>query len=306
MLRQSFLYSCWLIISLLPALAVADTQTIQPLTLTPDQAEKLQRVFPNAVSKTETTHVSDVASTEHLIWNKVPINITLPLNKERLISFPDSVQLGYDNNVLTNDVLGIQNVNGTIYFLAKKSFDTQRIFVQLKQSGELILINLSVKADADTAPLSIIVPQTDNNPTIAPSSQENVVTPVKQPSETVAYTTLTRFAIQQLYAPKRLLTNPDDIYRIPMHTARTVPLLSGDDVTAMPLIAWRSNDTYITAVLLRNRLDHAITVDPRRIRGQWKTAAFFPQVRLAPAGNSHDSTTVFLISDQPFAESLGA
>ena len=289
-----------IITSLLPCATLAVPQSL-PLTLSAHQAVKLQQLFPNVVSEKDIKNASFNTPTEHLIWNKIPLTITLPVNRERLISFPDNVQFGYDNTVLTKDIFSIQNVDGTVYLVAKKPFSTQRVFVQLKQSGQLILLDLSAKPDADDTPLSIILPAA----TTALSTTDLAMPGQAAPNKTIDYTELSRFAIQQLYAPKRLLSNPRDIYRVPMHTTRTVSLLEGDEVIAMPLISWRFENQFITAVLLRNRLTHNVILDPRRIRGQWKTAAFFPQTRLMPTGNSRDSTTVFLISDQPFANALG-
>lgn len=298
---HKILFLCVITLSTLPLSAYSDTSSTLPLTLSADQAVKLQHIFPDAVTESDSNNANVLATTEHVVWNKIPINVVLPVNQERMLSFPDSVQFGYNNAVLTDDMLSIQNVNGTVYLIAKKSFTTQRVFVQLKQTGELILLDLSAKLGADNTPLAIVLPDS-----LAPSSLPiSNQTQNSSSSEAVDYTELSRFAIQQLYAPKRLLVNSPNIYRVPMHTTHTIPLIEGDSVIAMPLISWRDGDDFITAVMLRNRLSHLVILDPRRIRGEWKTAAFFPQTRLASVGSTRDSTTVFLISDQPFADGLG-
>lgn len=287
----------WLSHSLLIAVsAFADLKAIPPLTISDQQAAKLQQIFPATVTQTDLAN-ADNGNVQHRVWNKVPINVSLPVGRERLLSFPEAVQFGYDKSVLTPDLLSVQNVNQTLYLVAQQPFESQRVYVQLKQSGELILLNLSALPNADDTPLAIVLPKADTKLTNANPNPAPV-------NETVSETELTRFAIQQLYAPKRLLSNPDGITRIPLHTARTVPLVSGDSVIAMPLIAWRSADSFVTAVTLRNRLNHPVTLDPRRLRGQWRTAAFFPQTRLQASGSARDSTTVFLISDQPFVDAL--
>lgn len=292
----------FLILGLMVPLAAHAEIAPLPLTLSANQAVKLQHIFPTAVTEKEITNANDSTAAEHLVWNKIPLKVTLPLNKERLISFPDNVQFGYDTAVLNSDSLSIQNVNGTVYLTAKKPFSNNRVFVQLKQTGELILLDLSAQPEADDTPLSVVLPSTATINTNSDNTSSSAITP---PAE-LDFTELSRFAIQQLYAPQRLLTAPPGVYRVPMHTTRTVPLVQGDSVIAMPLISWRSGDNYMTAVMLRNRLEHSVVLDPRRLRGQWKTAAFFPQIRLSAAGNPKDSTTVFLISDLPFVEALGA
>ena len=73
---------------------------------------------------------------------------------------------------------------------------------------------------------------------------------------------------------------------------------------ALPLASWRGSDLFVTAVLLRNLLSQTISLDPHSLCGTWKAASFFPVAELAPRGNIKDTTTVFLVSKRPFADSL--
>lgn len=135
------------------------------------------------------------------------------------------------------------------------------------------------------------------------STKHTVSTPtIESPHITVI--TLTRFAVQQLYAPKRLLVTPPGIYRIPMHAHKSVDLVRDGSLIAMPLASWQGGDHYITAVLLRNQLPNRLTVSPHQLCGHWQTATIFPQATLDPRGEVTDSTTVFLVSNRPFMESL--
>lgn len=305
----SYTHRCWASISQ------------PPLTLSESQASKLQQIFPNKITETDAVNAGLMDPSEHLVWQKIPLEIALPIGQERLIRFSQSVQFGYDTTILKEDMLSVQNVDGAVYLVAKKSFDAQRVFVRLKQSGELVLLNLSAKDGASHTPVDIIVPATDNN-------VNNTTISINQTASASSLTTsaalttgddessgvrqnsplseidLMRFAIQQLYAPKRLVTQPNCVVRVAMHTTRTVRLFSCDEVTAMPLISWRSGDLYVTAIELRNQRTRNIVLDPRKILGTWKATVFFPQICLKPCGNSKDTTTVFLISDQPFNETM--
>ena len=75
------------------------------------------------------------------------------------------------------------------------------------------------------------------------------------------------------------------------------------EVEALPLVAWRAGDLYVTAAKLTNKTDRPQTLDPRTLRGRWLTAAF-QHNRLHDAGSEADRTVVYLISDRPFAASL--
>jgi integrating conjugative element protein (TIGR03749 family) len=277
--------------------------TDQTLPLTSKQITKLQHLFSPG-----TDTVPNFQSNpphEHIVWQQTPIDVTLPVGKERMVSFPASVQFGYDKNALPDNALRIQNNNGVLYLFAKTEFATQRVQVRLSDSGQIILLNLAAQKGASDTPLDVIMAQPTAIPTTT-ASANGLISPLASsfPDDTVSYITLTRFAIQQLYAPKRLLVQPPNIFRTPMHTQKTAPLFRDGSVLAMPLASWRGGNLTVTAVLLRNQLHQSFTLDPRNICGDWRATSFFPQTVLAPAGNRQDSTTVFLISNKSFADAL--
>ncbi len=131
----------------------------------------------------------------------------------------------------------------------------------------------------------------------------SVMTAEASPSLDANAVTLTRFAIQSLYAPKRLITTPEGIYRVPMQTEKHVPLFYGASLDAMPLASWRSGNLFVTAVELKNLTSQAQCIDVKTIQGNWQTAAIYPISQL-PSREKHQTTTVFLVSNKPFQEAL--
>ena len=115
--------------------------------------------------------------------------------------------------------------------------------------------------------------------------------------------TLTRFAIQSLYSPKRLITTPEEIHRVPMETEKHVPLFYGAAIDAMPIASWRAGALYMTAVELKNLTTHPISIDIKNAKGNWQTAAMYPTAKL-PSRDKHETTTVFLVSTRPFQDAL--
>lgn len=115
--------------------------------------------------------------------------------------------------------------------------------------------------------------------------------------------TLTRFAIQSLYAPQRLLVTPEGIGRVPMQTHKLISLIYGASLEVRPLISWHGGELYVTAVEIKNLLNKEVIIDPRTMIGQWQTATFYPTNTLGPRGKE-DSTTAFLISERPFNEAF--
>jgi len=169
------------------------------------------------------------------------------------------------------------------------------VIVRGIDNGQVYLLDLSAVAEGDgSGPIEIYLP--DAAP--ANGSEPTVASGPPQ----YGYVTLTRFAAQQMYAPARLLHEFPGLNRVPVKR-EPVALVRGDAVEALPLVAWRAGDLYVTAAKLTNTTDRPQTLDPRTLRGRWLTAAL-QHNRLHQAGSEADRTVVYLISDRPFAASL--
>lgn len=236
-------------------------------------------------------------SDEHIVWQRAPIQITLPVGKERFVSFPTEVQFGYNTNLLPPSALRVENDNQTLYLYAKKPFETQRTEAKLAD-GEIVLLDINAKQQANDNPIDIVLPRA------AKTGSSSISQDVSQSS--VNYVTLTRYAVQQLYAPQRLLKQSMNITRFPMETAHVVPLFYDGSASAMPLASWHGGSYYVTALLIKNLLNQPLRLDPRLLCGQWKTASFYPKTTLAPHGTpiNQDTSTLFLVSSEPFSEAV--
>ena len=230
------------------------------------------------------------APVEHVVWDKTPIRITLPLNQERLIRFPLAVSI-VDSEL--DEQVGVMKIQDALYFNAHAAFANKRLVVQLMPNGEAIVLSLSASEEAgNTTPIDIVIEERkdDDKPAPTTSSDINAVT-------------LTRFAIQSLYSPERLLVTPPEITRTPMQTHRHITFVYGASITAKPLISWHANDLYVTAIELKNDLNKPVIIDPRQLLGNWQTATFYPTNTLA--GRHHkETTTVFVTSSRPFGDAL--
>jgi len=238
---------------------------------------------------------------ERILWKKAPIKITLPVGRERMVTFPGAVRVGIPSEITTH--LRTQSVKGVVYWLAVSPFDTARVQVHNVETGDYYLIDLKAvdNKKASAAPIEIIGDTRaarHSGSTTEPHTQGR--TAGKNTEQD--YVTLTRFAAQQLYAPKRLLRTPSGVFRAGV-SRKAVALLRGANIEAIPLVAWRSGRLYVTAVRLRNLSRHPVTLDPRALRGKWLTATF-QHARLFRAGEEADTTAVYLISERPFEDSL--
>lgn len=227
---------------------------------------------------------------EHVIWDKTPIRVTLPLNQERQIRFASPV------NIIDSELDGhvdVMKLKEVLYITSHDIFTNKRLIVQLMPEGEAIVLSLTAEKEAtNTTPMEVLLSEEEHKET--------------RDAQTLDFNaiTLTRFAIQSLYSPERLLSIPPGINRTPMRTQKNINLVYGASITARPLISWRGGDLYITAVQLKNDLNKGVEIDPRQLLGHWQTATIFPTSVLEPRGHTNNITTVFLTSDKPFGEAL--
>ena len=231
---------------------------------------------------------------EHALWEGVPIQVTVPVGEERIVKFEGPVEVHNTNSMLTSDKVSLLNNNGFLYLKAKTAFEAIRVPVTIKKTGEVVLVDLSGSASAEDTPLEIV------------SAHEKAVSESSGSTspEEVNFVTLTRTAIQELYAPQRLIEPHPSIVRVPMYTAKSVALFSDGSVMGMPLASWRGGNFYVTAVLLKNTFKETQSLDPRHLSGNWLAASFYPSNAVTAAGTDQDRTTLFLISNEPFNASL--
>ena len=274
--------------------SIGHADSFNSLTLTNAEMQKLKKYFPSEENS-------------HLIWKGDPISIALPLNKEKRVVFPDHVSVDV-KNTLTSDQLRVLNNDKSLYLTALKSFSTTRIYITLKATGEVVLIDVVTDPTASNTTQQIDIKQNNNaqsEPTITASS---IHTDIIQSNEDVNFADLIRFAWQQAYAPERLIKNAVIYSRAPMHTEKFISdLILGDKVIAYPEGSWVAGNYYVTAIYLRNKYPHKTQIQiPTDICGDWQAATLYPNSNLKPYGDkSGDSAMLFLVSTQSFGETLG-
>ena len=234
------------------------------------------------------------ADTEHVVWDKTPIHLSVPINQERLVRFPQAIQIIESE---AGNKIAVLKIQDALYLKAKESFSNKRLLIQLMPQGEVIILSLSADEKLNAAtPIEVLLEQ---------SASPQLTAEDTKISPDLNAITLTRFAIQSLYSPERLLVVPEGVSRTPMQTRRDIHLIYGASISARPLISWHGGDFYITAIELKNQLKKEAILDPRHIMGNWQTATFYPTNTLSTRGKV-DTTTVFLVSDRPFNDALQA
>jgi integrating conjugative element protein (TIGR03749 family) len=251
---------------------------------------------------------------QYVVWNNKPINIVLPIGKTREIIFPHTVQFGMSKALSKN--LQVTNNAGVLKFTAQKPFVSQRVEINDNIAGHMVLVNLSAAFNQTQVPLAILYEK--------PTAQSEQAGWLKTPhalSGDMAYITLTRFAEQQLYAPKRLLRNPYGIQLVNSFVnarGEVSPhnwfygLFIDRSTVNIPWAEWSGGNYYVTAVLVRNQLNTPINLTRNIVNicgrhgSVWKSVTFFPSWHLGCTGSLNDTTVAFLVSSVPFDQAVKA
>lgn len=284
-LRPALLYA--LLVSIVSPVMAAD-----PLLLSDEEMKKLNTYFP----------AEDEGAP--LVWKGDPLSISLPVNAEKRVIFPEPIEANL-NGSLSSNQLRIINNEQSLYLTALKPFATTRMYITLKTSNKILLIDLNTANNATNTTRTVTLSSTNGNNTTSsvmassmatdgasPGTSTNTALTVSSANtntkeltgSTNTYVEELRFAWQQLYAPKRLLNTNSEFTRTPMRTQSWVSnLIYGDKVLVHPEVSWLSGDTYVTAVELRNKYPHTTAINlSRDLCGRWQAATLYPRSQLKP------------------------
>lgn len=245
--------------------------------------------------------------TERIVFRRAPVRLVLPLNRERLVTFPGTFALHTPEGFET--LVRATIIERTGYLTAIVPFGSVRIVAEDLATGRQIPIDLvaDTKTKVSLPPVEVFVPGTataapgaagtDPAPgTAAGRAATRAEPPLPPPLDMVG---LTRYAAQHLYAPTRLIPAVAGVRQMPIATTPVAGLYRGWRVETTPIGAWRSGQLYVTAVRFTNQGQQAVDIDLQELRGQW-LAATAQHKRLLAAGSDWGTTTVYLVCDRPF------
>ena len=248
--------------------------------------------------------LASVHATEILRWERLPLSVPLVVGQERVIFVDRNVRVGVPPDVA--DRLRVQSAGGAIYLLASQSISPTRLQVQDAESGALILLDVAAEPAKDgqtpLEPVRILDTEEPkkrygDEPVREPPSQADTSADRSASRrETPIPVVLTRYAAQNLYAPLRTVEPVAGIGRVNVRRGLVLDtLLPTLPVRARALAAWRLEDQWVTAVWLTNTSSHWLALDPRALQGNF-IAATFQHPNLGPAGQSTDTTVVYLVT----------
>lgn len=251
---------------------------------------------------------------ELMKWERMPLAVPLHVGQERVIFVDSNVRVGVPSSLTGK--LRVQSTGGTLYLMALEPIDPTRIQLQDAQTGALILMDIAATVPQEnTSPLEPVqIIEGDHTPvrygrpqqsqqtgtatagTQSQSSDQPSTAPSQRQRETPVPVVLTRYAAQNLYAPLRTVEPVTGIARVNLNGGLNLKtLLPMLPVKAQALASWRLEDYWVTAVSLQNTNAQTLTLDPRWLQGDF-VAATFQHLNLGPAGDSTDTTVVYLVT----------
>ncbi len=226
-----------------------------------------------------------------LMWGDMA-DITLPVGVEQTIATDplSNLDIGLPSEI--SDRLSLLNVGGRIFLTASETFEDAKLILKHNEQGSTI-INLSASDSAIEQNYTLYIPPTPPSATV----QETHPCPTN-------YVEITRWALHQMYAPKRILKDENCFSNVKV-TLETIDMfvcnrtmLCGGGVSATPIFSWRSaNNLFIHAISLENNRTQRIILDARDVVFSKKMLAItFAHGWLDIEGNIGDNTAAVLIT----------
>jgi len=242
---------------------------------------------------------------ERVLWDKRPIKVHIQQGQERIIHFPDEVRYWLPDSI--KQKVSVLAANGVLYIRALEPFISTRVRIQSLSDQQIYLLDVTANDIGSVSETLIVMTQ---------KSVSNLSKDVEDKTTVENWRVrLTRYAARQLYAPERLAGSDKAIKRIPLTVTSPLPLIRGGVLEAIPIASWQATGLTVTAVKLRNTSAkrYHIGFKPsdsssvlslnQLIRGDWLTATVQHNF-VGPSDHEDDTTTLYLVSDRPFVESL--
>lgn len=249
---------------------------------------------------------------EHIEYKHAPISLGLNVGEERQLVFGEPVQAGVTAGLL--GLLKVSSVTNRVFVESVAEFANQRLIVRGIESGVTYIFTVqSVSQDN----------RSDHDGTInvyyaglgKAGTTEAESNPVTLPSIN-NYPFLTRYAMQHLYAPERLAKTHPGIQQMSMRGKSIKPFrctltsTACDAIIATPVVGFKTDRLFITALRLENVSSQPIDVDPRLLHtlspANLLTATSMHGRLLPKERGDKAQTMLVIIHDRPFTDLFDA
>lgn len=261
-----------------------------------------------------------VSAVQTIAWDRAAIPVQLIVGVEQMVSFEGPATMGLPPGLLSQQVFRHLFVNDTAYWTALQPFKKQRIKVRLDNTGQYLLIDVSAKTrrspPKSSEPLRIV---TKTDTALASDSAAVDASPAQHRREKATMFDVLRYAVQNDYAPARVI---DPVTGITRSDLKTSPELrryyrhsDNTFLSFRPVRSYRAAGWYVTAIQVTNRSGFELTLDPARlqytpvkrvngVKNDFIAAAMVVR-ELKPRGQAQDRTWLYVVTDNPFMSVIG-
>lgn len=263
-----------------------------------------------------------------LIWEGDPIQVDIPLGKERRIDFPEPIvefNIKPEHAQLSEFML---SPNGTLLWKPNAPYESIRTRA-ISMTGSHYIVDFSSQNDPEfgsTQTIKIIDPVTggmdgiqkkSNSMSILPDDyvqeyvQESKPLPRDIPdflvknkaSNTPDFVQITRFAMSHYTGSSRLIPKIQATVVNAPNPPRNWMRIFGDRVQTRTLSSWKIGKFYATSIMVRNISPMALEFDPRALRGSFVYSAMMNPL-LQSKGTVGDEGLLVVISHKPFKDAV--
>lgn len=247
-------------------------------------------------------------ATEIVHYNNKPVIVQLHAGEERKIQFGDHVKVGVTRKQEVEQLFRVQSAQGAVLVRPSKPFERERVVIKRITDGKVVLLDLvATDAPANAQPLEDMRIYLENENSIEQEvkAKEEQVAKKGPPITPI---TLTRYAAQKLYAPTRLHNDIPGISEANLNAVlnkevRAFKGINRAQTRVKPVLAYRANDLYVVALLVRNTTNESVTLNYLDINLPFSHATY-QHHQLSRRGTAGDRTILYLVNDRPLAETL--
>lgn len=248
------------------------------------------------------------AATEIIHYTNTPVTVQLHAGEERKIQFGDHVKVGVTRKQEVEQLFRVQSAQGAVLVRPGQPFERERVVIKRITDGKVVLLDLiSTEAPANAQPLEDMRIYLENENSI----EEEVQTTEEKVAEkgpSITPITLTRYVAQKLYAPTRLHKDIPGISEANLNAllnkeVRAFKGINRVQTRVKPVLAYRSGDRYVVALLVSNTTNKKVTLNYLDINLPFSHATF-QHHQLNRRGTAGDRTILYLVNDRPLSETL--
>ena len=280
---------------------------------------QLKQLLIVAITITPMGSLNANGDDERRVWDNRPLPVLLPVGKEVRWIFPQDVTVQLPEEIAAKVKTLLPDAH-TVYLTATEKFSTARVLATGNKDGKVYILDVTaggnnVVEDMRLEDPSLLEANSAENksPTNKPTSRlietetPDQDVPEEQPLLDPVEIVLTRFAMQTLYAPSRLIPSSERISRAGNGTPpKSFPLIQsthGERFSYEVVGTWQGFGQYVTAVLVINQSPIRVLVDLTKVLGSFSHITAQHHY-VGPKGDLTDRTSIYLISDKPFNEAV--